>query len=55
MADNLSAYLMPYREKREYYLSHREKVTQILETGTQKAQTFARQTMEEVRAAIKFT
>ena len=55
MANNLSAFLVPYREKREYYLSHREKVTQILETGTQKAQTFARQTMEEVRAAIKFT
>ena len=55
MAGNLSTYLEPYREKREYYLSHREQVTQMLEAGTEKARTFARQTMEEVRAAIKFT
>ena len=55
MAGNLSAYLVPYREKREYYLSHREKVTHMLEAGTEKARAIARQTMEEVRAAIKFT
>ena len=53
MTGNLSAYLVPYREKREYYLAHGEKVTALLEAGTDKARTIARQTMDEVRRAIK--
>lgn len=53
MTGNLSAYLVPYREKREYYLAHGEKVTSLLEAGTDKARTIARQTMDEVRRAIK--
>ena len=53
MAGNLSACLLPYREKRSYYLSHSEKVTEILIEGTAKAKSIACQTMEEVREAIK--
>ena len=53
MTGNLSAYLVPYREKREYYLSHGEKVTALLEAGTDTARTIACQTMDEVRRAIK--
>ena len=53
MTGNLSAYLIPYREKREYYLSHGEKVTALLEAGTDRARTIACQTMDEVRKAIK--
>jgi tryptophanyl-tRNA synthetase len=53
MTGNLAAYLAPYREKREYYLAHAEKVTALLEAGTDKARTIACQTMDEVRKAIK--
>ena len=53
MTDNLSAYLLPYREKREYYLAHGEKVTTLLEAGTDRARIIACQTMDEVRRAIK--
>jgi tryptophanyl-tRNA synthetase len=53
MAGNLITYLSPYREKRLYYLSHGQKVTEILSEGTAKARSIAHQTMEEVREAIK--
>jgi tryptophanyl-tRNA synthetase len=53
MAGNLSAYLLPSREKRSYYLSHSEKVTEILSEGTARAKSIACQTMEEVRGAVK--
>ena len=53
MAGKLSAYVLPYQEKRAYYLSHSEKVTEILSEGTAKAKNIACQTMEEVREAIK--
>jgi len=53
MAGNLVAYLGPYREKRTYYLAHRELVTEILNKGTERARSIACQTMDEVREAIK--
>lgn len=53
MAGNLITYLHPYREKRLYYLSHSEKVAEILNKGTARARSIACQTMEEVREAIK--
>jgi len=53
MAGNLVAYLGPYREKRTYYLAHRELVTEILDKGTERARSIARQTMDEAREAIK--
>jgi len=53
MAGKLSAYVLPYQEKRAYYLSHSAKVTEILSEGTAKAKNIACQTMEEVREAIK--
>ena len=37
MSGNLSAYLLPYREKRAYYLSHEGKVDEILRDGTERA------------------
>jgi tryptophanyl-tRNA synthetase len=52
MADNLIASLLPYREKRLYYLSHGEQVAEILGEGVKKARTIASQTMDEVREAI---
>ena len=53
MAGNLGDYLVPFQEKRAHYLSHRDKVMEILNEGTEKARSIARQTMEEVREAIK--
>jgi tryptophanyl-tRNA synthetase len=53
MAGNLSQYLLPFREKRSYYLSHAEKVEEILGEGTKRARDIAIQTMDEVRRAIK--
>ena len=53
MAGKLSTYLFPYRGKRSYYLSHSEKVAEILSKGTAKAKDIACQTMEKVREAVK--
>jgi len=53
MAQNLIKALEPVREKREYYLSRPELVDEIIKNGIQKARNVARQTMEEVRAAVK--
>ena len=52
MAGNLIASLLPYREKRLYYLSHSERVTEILSEGVKKARNIASKTMDEVREAI---
>ena len=52
MTDNLIAFLLPYREKREYYRAHSEKVTELLARGTENARTIAQETMDEVRRAI---
>jgi len=53
MAGNLVDHLVPFQEKRTYYLSHGEKVMEILNKGTEQARSIARQTMEEVRDVIK--
>lgn len=53
MNGNLSVYLLPFRDKRSYYLSHSEEVIEILSEGTAKAKSIACQTMEEVRGAVK--
>ena len=52
MAGNLIVSLLPYREKRLYYLSHSERVTEILSEGVKKARNIASKTMDEVREAI---
>jgi tryptophanyl-tRNA synthetase len=53
MAQNLIRALEPIREKREYYEARPELVEQIMIEGSNKARETARQTMEDVRAAIK--
>jgi len=53
MAQNLIEALEPVHQKREYYLSRPELVDDIIKNGIQKARKVARQTMEEVRAAVK--
>jgi len=45
--------LSPLQDKREYFLSHFEEVEDIVAAGIKKAQGIARETMEEVREAVR--
>jgi len=53
MADSLIKALEPIREKREYYLARPQLVEDIINEGGNKARNVARQTMTEVRTALK--
>ena len=53
MAENLITALEPIRDKRAYYEDHPEQVEEIMVAGSEKASQTARQTMEEVREAVK--
>jgi len=53
MAENLIERLAPFREKRTYYEAQPQMVADIMADGNEKARTVARQTMAEVRAAMK--
>ncbi|NQT69378.1 MAG: tryptophan--tRNA ligase [Desulfobacteraceae bacterium] len=53
MANSLIKALEPIREKREYYLARPQLVEDIINEGGNKARNVARQTMTEVRAALK--
>jgi tryptophanyl-tRNA synthetase len=53
MAENLIQVLEPIREKRSYHEAHPEEVRAIIDDGNQRAQAVARNTMEEVRKAVK--
>jgi tryptophanyl-tRNA synthetase len=53
MAENLIASLEPIREKRRYYEERPREVADIIITGGNKAREVARQTLEEVRAAVR--
>ena len=53
MAENLVTALAPIREKRAYYEARPERVEEIMVAGSDKASQTARQTMEEVREAVK--
>jgi tryptophanyl-tRNA synthetase len=52
-ADNISGELAPLIEKRRYYESHMDLVKSILLDGEAKARIIARETMQEVRTAMK--
>ncbi len=53
MADNLIKVLEPVHEQRAHYESHPDAVRAIIEDGDQTARAVARETMEQVRAAVK--
>ena len=53
MAANLTAALEPAREKRDWYETRPDQVKQIIETGNAAATVVARQTMADVRNALK--
>lgn len=52
MAKNLAAALAPIREKNAYYGNHPNIVDDMLKSGEAQATRIARQTLEEVRAAL---
>jgi tryptophanyl-tRNA synthetase len=53
MAQNLIHALGPIREKRQFYEARPELVDDIIQDGINRAKKVARQTMEQVRAAVK--
>jgi tryptophanyl-tRNA synthetase len=53
MAKNLIDALAPIREKNQYFNDHPEIVDDVLAAGKKKAGRIAKETLEEVRAAIK--
>ena len=53
LAKNIIDYLAPIREKRKYYEEHPELVDKILKEGTEKARKVAKETMRDVKRAMK--
>ena len=53
LAKNITEYLRPIREKREYYEKHPEIIDNILKEGTEKARKEAKETMKKVKKAMK--
>lgn len=53
LAHNITEFLRPIREKREYYENHSELVDEILIEGTKKARAKAKETMKKVKEAMK--
>jgi tryptophanyl-tRNA synthetase len=53
LANKISDFFAPHREKRTYYESHLDEVKDILHDGEKRARETAQQTMGEVRQAMK--
>ena len=53
LAQNIARALSPVHERMEYYSGHLAEIEAIIEDGNTKATKIARQTMDEVRAAVK--
>lgn len=55
LAKLLNDFLGPIRERRSHYLSHPEKVKEALLAGTERARKIAKETIQEVREAMRIT
>jgi len=53
LALRIAEELSPVHERMDYYTSHLDEINTIIEEGNSKATKIARQTMDEVRAAVK--
>ena len=53
LAENITEYLRPIREKRKYYEEHPEEVDKILMDGTERARKKAQETMKKVKKAMR--
>jgi tryptophanyl-tRNA synthetase len=52
LLDKINDHFAPYKEKREYYLNHKDEVRDILAHGAKKAKAIARAKMEIIRQAV---
>ena len=50
--DIMNGYLLPMREKYNYYMEHFDEVLKLLEKGEEKARVIARETIERVKKAV---
>jgi tryptophanyl-tRNA synthetase len=53
LAQRVAEELNPIHERIDYYVSHIAEINEIIEEGNKKATKIARQTMDEVRTAVK--
>ncbi len=53
LARRIAEAMKPVHERMDYYVNHLDEINLIIEEGNKKATKIARQTMEEVRAAVK--
>ena len=53
LADNIIKHLEPIRERRRYYESHKDEVQKILEDGTKKVREITKETLKEVKEAMR--
>lgn len=53
LIENINKELSPIREKRKYYEEHPEIVDEIIKEGTNKARKLAKETMQEIKKAMK--
>lgn len=53
LIQNIIKKLEPIREKRRYYETHREEVQKILEEGTKKAREITKETLKNVKSAMR--
>jgi tryptophanyl-tRNA synthetase len=53
LAQRIAEALKPVHERRDYYLRNMSEIEGIIEEGNRKATVIARQTMDEVRVAVK--
>ena len=53
LADNIIKKLEPIRQRRKYYEEHKDEVKRILEEGTKKARNITKETLRQVKEAMK--
>jgi tryptophanyl-tRNA synthetase len=53
LASRVAEVMQPIHERIDYYVSHLDEIQAVIEEGNKKATKIARQTMDEVRAAVK--
>jgi tryptophanyl-tRNA synthetase len=52
LLDKINDHFAPYKDKREYYLNHKDEVRDILAHGAKKAKKVAQAKMEIIRQAV---
>ena len=55
MTDHLLKEISPLLERRKQYEQRKDEIQDVIEEGNSKARVVAKQTMEEVRKAVKMT